>query len=83
MLDFPSSPTEGQIYAPPGGPRYQWNSPVWDVVGSPIDAATGTTLNGYVYAAHFGDGIDGLKAAWAWSKRPAYIRASRCLVVGR
>jgi len=32
MFDFPSSPAEGDIYSPPGGPQYVWNDPVWNVV---------------------------------------------------
>jgi hypothetical protein len=39
-FDFPSSPAEGAIYAPPGGPQYQFTSGVWKQV-----AATGEVLN--------------------------------------
>jgi hypothetical protein len=33
-FDFPNSPTEGQIFAPPGGLRYKYQAQVWDVIGS-------------------------------------------------
>jgi hypothetical protein len=39
-FDFPSSPAEGAIYAPPGGPQYQFSGGVWKQV-----AATGEVLN--------------------------------------
>jgi hypothetical protein len=29
MFDFPSSPTAGQEFTPPGGPTYVWQSPRW------------------------------------------------------
>jgi hypothetical protein len=36
-FDFPAAPTEGQTYAPPGGPTYIFHSPVWQMVPqSPI-----------------------------------------------
>jgi hypothetical protein len=38
-FDFPSSPAEGAIYAPPGGPQYQFSGGVWKQV-----AATGEVL---------------------------------------
>ncbi len=28
-FDFPSSPTEGQEFTPPGGPTYVWSTPSW------------------------------------------------------
>ena len=32
-FDFPSSPSEGQIFNAPGGPSYVFNTPVWKAVG--------------------------------------------------
>lgn len=32
MFDFPDTPTEGQVFSPPGGPRYTYNAPVWNAV---------------------------------------------------
>lgn len=32
-FDFPAAPTEGQMYAPVGGPLYVYNAPVWKVAG--------------------------------------------------
>jgi hypothetical protein len=33
MFDFPATPTEGQIFAPSGGPVYVYKAPVWTVPG--------------------------------------------------
>jgi hypothetical protein len=43
MFDFPSSPAEGAIYAPPGGPQYQFSGGVWKQV-----AATGGAGGGVI-----------------------------------
>ena len=32
-FDFPATPTEGQLFTPPGGPTYIWNAPKWSVYG--------------------------------------------------
>lgn len=32
-FDFPASPSVGQIYAPAGGPSYQWDGTVWKGLG--------------------------------------------------
>jgi hypothetical protein len=34
MMDFPSSPTEGQVYSPAGGPSYIYTGGVWRMQGS-------------------------------------------------
>jgi hypothetical protein len=39
-FDFPSSPTDGQEYAPSGGPTYVWHPSVWTVK----PAASGSTI---------------------------------------
>lgn len=33
-FNFPSSPTDGQIFAPAGGPIYTWHPPAWEVSSS-------------------------------------------------
>jgi hypothetical protein len=32
-FDFPSAPTNGQIFSPAGGPTYVWHPPAWEVSG--------------------------------------------------
>jgi len=32
-FDFPASPSEGQIFTPPGGPTYTYQAPVWKALG--------------------------------------------------
>jgi hypothetical protein len=32
-FDFPASPAEGQVFTPPSGPTYVFNTPVWKAVG--------------------------------------------------
>jgi hypothetical protein len=46
-FDFPASPTNGQVFTPPGGPTYVWQSPRWLVQGS----ATAQTRNRIVNPA--------------------------------
>jgi len=31
-FNFPNSPTEGQVFQPPGGSSYVWRNPVWELV---------------------------------------------------
>lgn len=47
-FDFPSSPTEGQEFTPPGGPTYAFNSPSWKVKASTSSYVnkTGDTMTG-------------------------------------
>ena len=41
-LDFPSTPTEGQIYLPsgPGGPSYVYYAPVWELVAGLVGVSS-------------------------------------------
>lgn len=44
MFDFPASPTEGQVFTPPGGPSYVYKSPVWTQSGSGTLPLTGPIM---------------------------------------
>lgn len=42
-FDFPSSPTNGQQFTPPGGPTYVWQNPRWLLTGVPSGAMISDT----------------------------------------
>ena len=53
-FDFPSSPSEGQIFNAPSGPSYVFNAPVWKAVGQGqiaiiADAAPANPANGQLW----------------------------------
>jgi hypothetical protein len=39
-FDFPAAPANGTVFAPPGGPTYQYNAPVWDVIEGTAEGVT-------------------------------------------
>jgi len=45
-LNFPNNPTNGDVYAPPGGPIYRYDAPVWNVIGSVPEEEDDATLTG-------------------------------------
>jgi hypothetical protein len=45
MFDFPASPTDGTIYAPPTGPQYQYSGGAWRVASSSVPIATAESRN--------------------------------------
>jgi microcystin-dependent protein len=56
-FDFPASPTEGQIFQPPGGPIYVYKAPTWNIVttvmtppGTIITVAMSTAPVGFLKA---------------------------------
>lgn len=49
-FDFPATPTEGQVYAPAGGPVYVYQSPVWKAL-PPGSTATADRRNRIVNGA--------------------------------
>jgi hypothetical protein len=34
-FDFPGTPTEGQLFAPTGGPLYKYSNGVWTIPSTP------------------------------------------------
>ena len=50
-FDFPSSPTEGQIFNAPSGPSYVFNAPVWKQLVPPQIVATAEARNRIVNPA--------------------------------
>lgn len=51
MFDFPASPANGQIFTPPGGPSYRFQSPVWTLLASGIGEAP---VDGQLYGRQNG-----------------------------
>ncbi len=57
-FDFPSAPTNGQVFQPPGGPTYVFQSPVWVIqtaaetlaIGQIIMVASSLAPTGYLKA---------------------------------
>jgi hypothetical protein len=45
MFDFPASPADGTIYAPPTGPQYQYSGGAWRVASSSVPIATAEARN--------------------------------------
>jgi hypothetical protein len=43
-FDFPASPSEGQVFSPPAGPTYVFNTPAWRAVGQGQIATIGDTF---------------------------------------
>jgi hypothetical protein len=50
-FDFPASPADGTIYAPPGGPQYQYSGGAWRVASSSVPIATAEARNRVVNPA--------------------------------
>jgi hypothetical protein len=48
MFDFPASPADGTIYAPPTGPQYQYSGGAWRVASAP--SAGLPPADGYEYS---------------------------------
>jgi hypothetical protein len=51
-MNFPNSPTPGQIYAPPGGPVYRYDDPIWTAVagaGVPLEGVPEAPVDGTQY----------------------------------
>jgi len=51
MFDFPASPADGTIYAPPTGPQYQFSGGAWRVASSSVPIKTAETRNRVVNGA--------------------------------
>jgi len=58
-MNFPSPATPGQIYAPPGGPVYRFDDPIWTAV-----AGAGVPLEGVPEAPVDGTQYGRQSAAW-------------------
>jgi len=58
-MNFPSPATPGQIYAPPGGPVYRYDDPIWTAV-----AGAGVPLEGVPEAPVDGTQYGRQSAAW-------------------
>lgn len=50
-FDFPASPADGTIYAPPTGPQYQFTGGAWRVASSSVPVATAQARNRIVNGA--------------------------------
>lgn len=48
-FDFPSSPTEGQIFTPAGGPTYIYRAPVWELAAAAGSSLPEAPADGTVY----------------------------------
>ena len=53
-FDFPATPSEGQIFTPPGGPTYTYQAPVWKALGQGQFVYIGDTppltpMNGHLW----------------------------------
>jgi hypothetical protein len=52
-FDFPTSPANGTLFQPPGGPAYTWNGTVWNVVSTPYllvsDTAPASPIDGQLW----------------------------------
>jgi hypothetical protein len=86
--DFPSSPTEGQIFTPPGGPTYRFKSPAWIVDGSYLpDAPADGTLYGRKNGLWTPDPIQadaGLLDGLTYARRGGlWVVTRQLLLVGR
>ena len=66
MFDFPSSPSEGQIYNAPGGPSYIYNAPTWKVnnASAVADARRNRIVNGAMQISQENGNTAGTTAAY-------------------
>jgi hypothetical protein len=56
-MNFPAPATPGQIYSPPGGPVYRYDSPVWNAVTAAPTSASQVTITDGVTAPSTAAGL--------------------------